>query len=316
MGFLSALIIALLALQPAHAAPADNGSSDIMSLNFYAHRHVWYVNPNFFATLRDESKYDDFTDVHITSNQIFFGVAYGLFTDFRVVLQETFLWDQTTQSATNPATGEQTASTTAGPSNPTVILAWRWLESSAAGLSGDLNLNVTPNVGPHILANADTGTVGTNYAGGASVAGVASLYWRWGFNELGTQYIQTRTFSMDSQGTTAAASSTTAPSWITSVNLRDRIHLGPRYFLGVNLLRHLAHDYTSTFGNGIVRQIHVYAFTDPSVELGFRPEPYYVLALVVGANHSSTTVTASNGNVSNAGNDALTAQINFSHQFW
>src|SRR5262249_4247442 len=103
----------------------DNQSSDLMSLNYYAHEGILEVIPKASTAFHDDTKHDTGAIMTTTYNQIFFSMHYGLAPGWRVAVTENLLWDHLNNTIT--AAGVASNGTKTGLSNPTLTTSYRYL---------------------------------------------------------------------------------------------------------------------------------------------------------------------------------------------
>src|SRR5262249_34467463 len=123
------------------------------------------------------------TDTQVYNNVFTLAFARGVGDGVRFGLGESLVWDQINQSGQGAA-GSQTAATSFGPRNPDLTAAWRFLENSDDGLSGDLSLAIDPSLGPQKAPDANHSLEGNGLTGFWAVVPALDFFWTSGENEL------------------------------------------------------------------------------------------------------------------------------------
>jgi hypothetical protein len=292
---------------------SDNSSGDLMSLNYYPHLHRVEFNPRVVMSLQDNLATSNGATVAATHNTLQAFAGYGFAHRWRISLLEGFLWDSNS-TTTGPA-GAQVDSDSQGLSNPTVSVAWRYMELLESGISGDVSLATSPFLGPKVQGDSPTGRDGNNLNGYWSNSFSASFYWRLDFNEVGL----TASVVQSSAGVTDTAANgplhTTAVTTF-SAALADRIHLGRYYFLEPSATATLPYSYDQIGDDQVSKTFSAPLSVDPTLKFGFEPDPFIVIILSLQYHTGTTTLltNATGGEVQTTSN-SLTSTLSLRHQF-
>jgi hypothetical protein len=265
----------------------DNYSTDLMNLNYYPHYQVVKLNPHITTTYHNRTTNSNGGDTTTITNQVFAGVEYGVASRLRVVLNETLLWDQNNNAI--GAAGAQTETTSAGLSDPTVGIAWRYLEDARNGFSGDLTLAVTPSFGPKITGDGSVSKTGNNLEGFWSSELSTAFYWRFRNSETSLSVTETRNFSGGVEGSTDALSFRTEPYWQTTIALAERIHFTRWFFVQASVSESLGLQIHEDVMNGNMREVTQDPPVTTELEFGFRPAKDLVLVVATTYRTASSS---------------------------
>ena len=298
-------------------ANSVNLSGDIMSLNFYPHKGIFLLSPHLTTTLNNQAKSSS-TGVSssIFDNEYVLALSYGLGTRLRLNISESVLWDESIDSGASP-TGGNNVATSAGLSNPTFSVTWRFLENAASGLSGDVGTSIIPSVGHKVAADPTLFTIGNNVTGATTMLMSAALFWRGGFLELEIAGLATRQFGGRTEGSTTGNSSNGEGYSSYNLTFADRIHLSSQVYLNTSATVLLPYQHKLDYDNGVIRTNKMPTYWRPRIDLGFRPEPYTAIQFsVYGSKYTNTVTNSANSNMTSTATQSLIAEATMLVQFW
>jgi hypothetical protein len=318
-GLMRALALSLLLLFSqagfTKAAVSDNDSTDVMNLNYYPHPGFFDFNPQVTTSFHDSTTNSNGGSATMFYNIFNVGASYGFGPRLRVHVEESFLWDQNTDSIS--AAGVESEATSQGLSNPTLALTWRYLEDGARGLSGDFSLSTIPSLGPKIIGDGALSRNGNNLSGATTYSAALTLYWRHAFNEMKLAVSETQNMTGTQESATTASQTVNTDAYLsTTVTLADRIHFGPNFFVEPGATAYLGFDVDQNTSLGVQRTSQSPFYVNPQLLLGFQPDHGTAVIFSMVSHDASTVVqTSKTGAEVSTEHTTLTGSLALLHQY-
>jgi hypothetical protein len=311
-----ALSLIMLFAAPCFAEEEDLNqgglSADLMSLSYFPHRNKFTVTSYIGSTIADESVNSDGSTTAIGANAFYAIMAYGISESARIGISENLLWDQINTAVAN--NGLQSVTTSAGFSNPTINLTWRLYDSPRNGLSADLGAGYSPSFGPKVSGSGAQSKTGNNLSGDAESSLTAALFWRWGWNEVEVSGQVTGHSSGRTEGPIQALNFDSDPYVSHQVLFIERIHFGPNFFIQGGATYYAPIKVQLKNDNNADLTLDGRGYTNPRLDIGFRPDPG--IAFAVGVAYHDGTSTAS-GKLGAVTTDNINTSASFTmlHEF-
>ena len=313
MKFSQALALGLLLLStPAFAQKSsDNLSNNLTSLNYYPHLGAFELNSHALTTIEDKTQNSVGAIAKDGYNQFYGSMIYGIADRLRMALSETLLWDQIDDATSSTST--ETLTSSSGLSNPTISTAWRYMEDSSSGFSGDMTLEITPSFGPRVAGNGAISKTGNNLSGGWTEEVSTSLFWHSKLNQIELNIAATNNAPSSNDNASGGVGHTT--DYVnSSATLTDRYHLNGRHFLQIGMEFFPGSHRSTTTAAGVVTATNDLSSENTSLLYGFSPDPGIVLE--ISANwHPSTSKTTSAGTETTTQARLMTTTVALLHNF-
>jgi hypothetical protein len=310
------VLIALFAgpsLASSYEPNSDRLSADLMSLNYYPHKHKFEVDSHIMSTIADQSKNSDDTKTAIGSNNFNLALTFGFTERVRIGVTENLLWDQINTAVASG--GTQTVTTSAGFSNPIVNVVWRYLDSPHNGISAELGVGYMPSFGSKVTGDGAQSKTGNNLTGDGESNLTATFYWRLAWNEIALAGQATGHSEGRTEGPRPITSYDTDAYVSSSALLIERVHFGPNVFVqaGSTYVSALEVQQTSDLGGSRTSAVRGYA--NPFLNIGFRPDPGVVFVMGAQYHYGSSTITGKNGGALTTENANTSATFTMLHEF-
>lgn len=291
----------------------DNGSSDVMSLNYYPHRRVFDFNPRINTEFHDETTTSIGETTEISRNYFTVVAGYGILEGLRFHILESLLWDQIGDHFRKKI---ETKTPSNGASNPTFSLAWRWLENPDSGFSADVGVNYSPSFGAHRIGDGSIDQDGNFLSGNTVAGGTIAVFWRKGFNEVELAYSANHVSQTTTVATLQVSTEISDAYWLNAISLSDRIHLSLKFYAEIGAVSYSPVQFNSVTASNIHELDQQEAYVLSHVQFGYCPDPDMALMLTLQYNDTNSSVqNVVNGNSISSENSAVIGIVSLLTQF-
>lgn len=244
-------------------------STHLSNLDFYPHAHEFEFNLHEQTTFSDQTLTNTGALSRIGYDEFYSAFRFGLEDGWRVAVADTILWDQTNDSFA--ASGTESVTTSAGPSNPTLTVSKRAIESETSGFAFDVAFSLSPAFGPKVNADTATAKTGNNANGGTVGTLTTSVYWQSAVNEVAT-VIGISDTSASTTETASNGDTRTGSFFSTTITVSDRWHLDEQRFCQLDFEMDLPSAKDSTTAGGVVTRSEAATSGAATVTYGYLPE--------------------------------------------
>ena len=310
--FVLLLTLFAAAERPALAAgDASDPTRQLQNLVYYPHAREFLVTPQFTASLKDSGATDNAAGSETSSSKTTFyqaslNLTYGVFDRLRLGFAETELLDQTTKTTTD-SNGNQTAAQSRGPSDPTIVGAYRFVESPSCGMYADVLPAFTVPFGVRLNGTNHTG----NDLSGAWTSSLSvPLYWLHGMNELGVTPMLGRNFGSRTNGNSLVNSTAGSAYWTESFSFQDRMHLTNSFYLqpGLTLNFHYAYQ-TENLATAVETPHAVAFYITPALIVGYLVNDHFLLEGTGSYSNNTNSAAPASGRDTDAANTSTVASL-------
>jgi hypothetical protein len=267
-------------------APTDDGadwSADVTNLNYYPHAHRLYTVLTYQSPTVDTSDNSAGNSSQTNYDELGLSLAYGLGHGVRVVLGQTAIIDEE-HSPTN-AKNIDTSYTSSGFANPSLAVAWRFVDTPRDGYSADGTLTIVPSFGPATKTN--------DYSGSSNAELAGALFYRHTNCEARATLTIIDTTDQAYEGTTSKNTGGLNSNITETADLTYRHHFGQNWFgqIGDTINFPQTNNYSYEAGNTSSTTVPLYS--SPYLAAGYRPMRDMLLGLRYTERAYSTSATSS-----------------------